>query len=101
MRKTCKITVLETSKICQLTVLVLRILPYQPCTTLHSFCVNLRSLREKIITLITKRQLTTVNGQQPLAACFHLSSRDARLVRTLVIDTPHPATRMVPLPDVR
>ena len=43
MRKTCKITVLETSKICQLTVLVLRILPYQPCTTLHSFCVNLRS----------------------------------------------------------
>ena len=79
----------------------LRILPHKTCSVLHSFCVNLRRLREKIITLITKRQLTTVNGQQPLAACFHLSSRDARLVRTLFIDNPHPATRMVPLTVVR
>ena len=46
MRKTCKITELETSKICQLTVLVLRFLPHQPCTTLHSLCVILRRLRE-------------------------------------------------------
>ena len=30
----------------------LRILPQQHCSILHSFCVNLRSLREKIITLI-------------------------------------------------